>query len=187
MHKRNWQRTTGELTQQERIWHAIEHLSGDGERFTQKDVRKELDVFTMHTLKKVIQKLRQADILETVGFDGDYALYERVAECDGIPDVVSRRVLAWRQQVWNALRIQRITTVPAIMTSFHAVDPAERTVNEYIRNLEKAGYVARAGRAGKNGQVMSHIQWRLVNDTGPSAPGRQQLEREIAEAEDAET
>jgi hypothetical protein len=34
---------------------------------------------------------------------------------------------------------------------------------------------------------MSHLKWMLVRDTGPDAPGRQQLNREIREQETGES
>jgi len=189
MQKRSKKRTVGEKTARERAWAALQ----DAEQFSIETLMEEADI-TRPNAESLIQDLRQSGIIErtgrtgTNGQAGSVAVYRQVKQPDRVPRSVGTRVLPWRQQVWNALRIERgMSTVPSIMSTFYDVDPAEDTVYRYLRKLEKAGYVARAGRAGKAGQVMSHIRWRLVKDTGPQAPGRQQLEREIAEAEDAET
>jgi len=185
MDRRNATRLRGEHTQRERVWLVIQRLISDGPRFSGKDVHEQADAHKT-TVVKTIQLLRQNGLVETVSRDkdGHFAVY-RLLDCpDGFPDCISTRVLAWRQQVWNALRIQGMTTVPSIKSTFHEVDPAEDTVYRYLRRLERAGYVARAGRSGPKGQVMSHLRWRLVTDTGPTAPGRKQLEQKIEESDD---
>lgn len=182
---RNATRPRGEHTDREETWLAIQASIEDGDdpRFTFDDVRQQCDDVKDHTIEKVIQTCRQSGIIETVERTRT-AIYAQTMEVSGFPSCVSTRVLAWRQQVWNTLRIQRITTVPAIQATLHEVDPAEDTVYRYLRRLETAGYVIRAGRNGPDGQVMSHLRWRLVRDTGPTAPTRAQLNEEISEQTD---
>jgi len=180
--------TVGEQTDRERAWSHIR----EAQTFTIEDLMEEAGIRRANA-ESLIQDLRQASVIERVsrlgtnGQSGSVALYELVTEPDQIPHSVGTRVLAWRQQVWNALRIQRTVTVPGIKSTFYEVDPADDTVYRYLRRLEKAGYVRRAGRSGKKGQVMSHLKWMLVRDTGPDAPGRQQLNREIREQETGES
>ena len=179
--------TVGEETDRERAWSYIR----EAQTFTIEDLMEEAGIRRANA-ESLIQDLRQAGVIERVfrlgtnGQSGSVAQYELVTEPDQIPQSVGTRVLAWRQQVWNALRIQRTVTVPGVKSTFYEVDPADDTVYRYLRRLEKAGYVRRAGRSGKKGQVMSHLKWMLVRDTGPDAPGRQQLNREIREQETGE-
>jgi len=188
---RNARRPRGEHTQRERVWLAI-RAAVEGKprkRFTRKELLQHLDdvgEVTAETMTKALQLLKRDGVIVRVGTaeaDQRFAVYRLADDAAEFPESISTRVLAWRQQVWNALRIQRTATVPAIQSTFYEVDPAPDTVYRYLRRLEKTGYVRRAGRAGPEGQVMSHLRWRLVRDTGPDAPTRKQLNKETREQE----
>ena len=178
--KRNVKAGYGDLTDREAAWITIRDMI----HFTREDVERIADVHT-ETASSVIQDLRSAGLVETVGREGYLARYELVQmPDDAIPPIISKRVLAWRQQVWNALRIARCDALPGIMASLYGVDVAEGTIARYLRRLELAGYVRKAGRMAKEGRPMSYTSYRIMPDVGPVAPTRQQLLQTIEERSD---
>lgn len=189
---RNVKMTRGRHTQRERVWLALRAELEEKEEatFGRRDLEQKADGVSPESMTKTLQILKESGVIERVGTDPEdrtYAVYRLTEDVDGFPESISTRVLAWRQQVWNVLRIQRTATVPDIESTFHEVDPADDTVYRYLRRLEKASYVRRAGRSGPKGQVMSHLKWMLVRDTGPAAPDRDQLNQEIREQETDES
>lgn len=188
---RNVKMTRGRHTQREQVWLAVQSVAGgsEGQTFQRRDLEQKADGVTPETMTKTLQILKRSGVIERVGTDPEdrrYAVYRLAEDIDGFPESISTRVPAWRQQVWNALRIQRTVTVPGVKSTFYEVDPADDTVYRYLRRLEKAGYVRRAGRSGKKGQVMSHLKWMLVRDTGPTAPDRAQLKQELRDQQSGE-
>ena len=154
-----------DITDSERVWNAIREAG----TFTVGDVLEALDPApTKVMIQSLIQDLRQHDMVTRVGrvgtngTAGSWAVYRLVESPPRLPACVVVQSPAWRQQAWNAIRIQRSCTVPDMMRTFSDdVDVSYDTVYRYVRTLERAGVVLRRGRSGTPGQKGSHIVYAL--------------------------
>lgn len=180
---RNAQRTAHEQTDREKAWIYIQKH----ERVTVRDVVEALDIHRA-TVEKVLTGLKNDGYATSVGRDSYWMVYQLEEIPEETPNYISRTVPAWRQQVWNALRIGRTVTAPeAERTMSPEVDIASATISRYFRRMEKAGVVLRRGRNGKRGQPQSHIVYALnPKHDRPTAYSTKELRRMAQEGDSDE-
>jgi len=180
MQTRSSKRTAQEMTDREHAWVEIQKRS----RFTVDELTEATPIGRANA-EDLVQDLRQAGLIERVGRqrlngqEGSFAVYELNEAPSGVPTAVGSRSPAWRQQVWNTLRIKREVTVPEVRVSFSDdVEVTRDTVYRYLRRLEKAGVVIRKGRQGSSGQKGSHIRYALhPKHERPNAHSKTELEQ----------
>lgn len=161
--KRSKKKTVRERTDREKAWAYIRTQT----RVTVPSVVEHSPI-SMPNAQSLIQDLKREGLLTRIGEEApngataSWAIYHVAEDPPRLPSVVGSQSPAWRQQVWNALRIQRTCTVPDAMRMFSDdVDVAEDTVYRYVRKLEKAGIVLRRGRLGMSGQKGSYVEYAI--------------------------
>ena len=143
-------------TKREKAWMYVkEHGTA-----TTRELVEETEI-GMSAAQKLLKELYEEGVL-TRSKRGRAYQYELPEEPSTQPPLVAEPVRSWRQQAWNALRVQRKLTVPTAMTSFSDdISIKEDTVSRYFRLMERAGVVLKRGRAGKPGQPLSHTIYAI--------------------------
>lgn len=76
-----------------------------------------------------------------------------------------RFVKSGRRRAWTAMRIMKRFDIPMLIMT---AEVNKASIGDYLRQLERAGYIERCEAAGQ-----SEPQWRIVQDTGPKPPAMQ--------------
>lgn len=78
------------------------------------------------------------------------------------------------QTVWRALRLcRKVSTAELLVLTGAAEGPALK----HLRNLERAGYLTRAGDSRRD--PLRDARWLLLRDTGPRTPYRIRARRAV--------
>jgi len=72
-----------------------------------------------------------------------------------------------RQRAWTVIRIKRVFSVPDLIAQ---AGMSQSNAEKFVSQLRKARYLAYEGRRQPNGTPGSYRLYRLIRDTGPSAP-----------------
>lgn len=168
-------------TAREHAWAVMQTL----DTFTVDDLTEQAEISGTNAAK-LIYDLRQSGHVEVHqernGTPGSRHHYHVVRRSRHTPRAVVQRP-DWRKQAWSSIRIKRRFTAYELKVTMTA-DVSLRTVQGYLRLLDKAGYICKVGRNAPPGTPMSHLIYQLVRDTGPDYPTRRALLCAIQEDDD---